>query len=423
MNLMDDASQRTLSLAGQAWLHDADTRKVVEALMKGGHNARFVGGCVRDALLRLPVRDIDIATPERPKAVMALLRSAGIKALPTGLQHGTITAVTDSHHYEITTLRVDVETDGRRATVEFTEDWETDAERRDFTINALYADIDGTVHDYVGGLEDLKSGHVRFIGDPYKRIEEDALRILRFFRFHAWYGKGDLDEAGLTACWNQARRIKELSGERLANELLLLLGAPNPGKVLKTMVDVGILRDVLSEAVQEGVVRVERLSQLEAALQAVDPLRRLAAVVDTDSPGMDELTRRLRMSNADRKRLVEMIRPGPDVVPTSDERTLRKLLYQLGRDRFVDLLFLGAARREDPPDVEAIRKTVDFARAWIRPNLPVKGADVVAIGIPQGEGVRKVLAAVENWWIEEDFPSDREKALEQIKTAAAALKH
>jgi len=420
---MEDFAPKALTLASQAWLHDLDTRKVVAALMKGGHNARFVGGCVRDALLNLPVRDVDIATPERPKAVMALLRSAGIKALPTGLQHGTITAVTDSHHYEITTLRVDVETDGRRATVEFTEDWETDAERRDFTINALYADIDGTVHDYVGGLEDLKNGHVRFIGDPYKRIEEDALRILRFFRFHAWYGKGELDEAGLTACWNQARRIKELSGERLANELLLLLGAPNPGRVLKTMVDVGILRDVLSEAVQEGVARVERLSWLEAELQAVDPLRRLAAVVEIDSPGMDELTRRLRMSNADRKRLVEMVRPAPEVAPTSDERALRKLLYQLDRDRFVDLLFLGAARQDDPPDIEAIRRTIDFARAWRRPTLPVKGADVVATGVPQGEGVRKALAAVETWWIDQDFPNDREMALEQIKKAVAALKH
>ena len=183
---------------------------------------------MRDALLDLPIKDIDIATPERPKAVMAMLRSAGIKALPTGLQHGTITAVTDSHHYEITTLRVDIETDGRRATVEFTEDWQADAERRDFTINALYADLDGTVYDYVGGVEDLKAGRVRFIGDPYQRIDEDALRILRFFRFNAWYGHGELDEAGLTACWNQARRIKELSGERLQTEILSLLGAPKP---------------------------------------------------------------------------------------------------------------------------------------------------------------------------------------------------
>jgi poly(A) polymerase len=420
--MKSDSSQTELSLASQAWLHDSDTRRVISALTKGGHNARFVGGCVRDALLDLPVRDIDIATPERPKAVMALLRSAGIKALPTSLQHGTITAVTDSHHYEITTLRVDVETDGRRATVEFTEDWETDAERRDFTINALYADIDGTVHDYVGGLEDLAAGHVRFIGDPYKRIEEDALRILRFFRFHAWYGRGELDEAGLTACWNQARRIKELSGERLANELLLLLGAPNPGRVLKTMVDVGILRDVLPEAVLAGVERVERLSRLESELQAIDPLRRLAAVVETDSPGMDELTRRLRLSNADRKRLVDMVRAAPEVAPSKDARALRRLLYQLGKDRFIDLLFLGAARHEDAPDIEAIKFTIEFARAWIRPTLPVKGADVMAAGVPQGEAVRRVLSAVEDWWVAEDFPHDRDRALEQIPKAAEALK-
>ena len=413
------ALQNTLSLSGQVWLKDSDTQKVINALTKGGHNARFVGGCVRDALLKLPVRDIDIATPERPKAVMALLRSAGIKALPTSLQHGTITAVTDSHHYEITTLRVDVETDGRRATVEFTEDWQTDAERRDFTINALYADLDGTVHDYVGGLEDLKAGRVRFIGDPYKRIEEDALRILRFFRCHAWYGKGDLDEAGLTACWNQARRIKELSGERLANELLLLLGAPNPGPVLRTMVDVGILRDVLSEAVQEGVVRVERLSRLESQLQAVDPLRRLAAVVETDGQGMDELTRRLRMSNADRKRLVDMIRPVTNVAPASDERTLRQLAYRLGRERLIDLMFLSAARLASDPDLEAFKRAIDYVRSWNRPVFPVKGQDILKAGVPQGEAVRRILADVEDWWVKEDFPSDRATALARVQEAVS----
>lgn len=412
------ASQIKLSLAGQAWLKDSDTHKIIAALQKGGRNARFVGGCVRDALLGLPVRDIDIATPERPKAVMALLRSTGVKALPTSLQHGTITAVTDSRHYEITTLRVDVETDGRRATVEFTEDWETDAERRDFTINALYADIDGTVHDYVGGLEDLTAGRVRFIGDPYKRIEEDALRILRFFRCHAWYGKGDLDEAGLTACWNQARRIQELSGERLAKELLLLLGAPNPGPVLKTMVDVGILRDVLSEAVQQGVVRVDRLSRLEAELQAIDPLRRLAAVVETDGQGMDELTRRLRLSNADRKRLVDMVRPAPDIMPTADERTLRQHAYRLGRERLIDLMFLSAARLASDPDLDAFKHAIDYVRTWNRPQFPVKGQDVLKAGVSQGEAVRRVLADVEDWWVKEDFSPDRATALARIQEVA-----
>ncbi len=417
-----DPSVTTLSLSGQHWMDEPDTRKVVSALTKGGHGARFVGGCVRDALLDLPIKDIDIATPERPKAVMAMLRAAGIKALPTGLQHGTITAVTDSHHYEITTLRVDIETDGRRATVEFTEDWQADAERRDFTINALYADLDGTVYDYVGGVEDLKAGRVRFIGDPYQRIDEDALRILRFFRFNAWYGHGELDEAGLTACWNQARRIKELSGERLQTEILSLLGAPKPDGILKTMVDVGILRDVLGEAVQAGVDRVARLGRLEAELQSVDSLRRLAAVVETDSAGMDELTRRLRMSNADRKRLVDMVRPAPDVSAATDEMTLRQMLYRLGRERFIDLTFLAAAAREDGPDVTEIRRIVDFARAWIRPNLPVKGDDVLKRKVPQGEAVRRILTKVEDWWVEEDFPADRDRALEQLERAVEAYR-
>jgi len=417
-----EVSKTALSLVGQPWLDDADTRKVVQALTRSGHHARFVGGCVRDALLDLPIKDIDIATPEKPKAVMAYLRSAGIKALPTGLQHGTITAVTDARHYEITTLRVDVETDGRRATVEFTEDWQADAERRDFTINALYADLDGAVYDYVGGIEDLKSGRVRFIGDPYKRIEEDALRILRFFRFNAWYGKGDLDEAGLTACWNQARKIKELSGERLQTELLAFLSAPDPARVLKSMVDVGILRDVLAEAVPEGVFRVERLSKIEKQLDDVDALRRLAAVVKIDTPGMDELSRRLRMSNNDRKRVVDMIRPAPDVSVATDERSIRQFLYRLGRDRFIDLVFLDAAKRETDFDVEEIRRIIDFSRAWIRPNLPVKGEDVLKHKVPQGEAVRRILAAVEEWWIEEDFPHDRARALERLEEAVAAHK-
>ncbi len=417
-----EASRTGISLVGQSWLDDPETRRVVQALTRSGHSARFVGGCVRDAILGLPIKDVDIATPEKPKAVMAYLRSAGIKALPTGLQHGTITAVTDSRHYEITTLRVDVDTDGRRATVEFTEDWNADARRRDFTINALYADLDGNVYDYVGGIEDLKAGHIRFIGDPHKRIEEDALRILRFFRFNAWYGRGELDEAGLTACWNQARRIKELSGERLQTELLALLGAPDPARVLQSMVTTGILRDVLVEAVPKGVVRVERLSRLEGALEDPEPLRRLAAVVQTDGPGMDELTRRLRMSNNDRKRLMDMIRPAADVSEAQDERTIRQFLYRLGRDRFIDLVYLAAADRDAEPDVEKIRWIIDFSRAWIRPNLPVKGEDVLKLKVPQGEAVRRLLASVEEWWIAEDFPNDRTRALERLNEAAAALK-
>ena len=260
------------------WMTCKSTTAVLAALAAAGAPARFVGGCVRDSLLDRPVQDVDIATPTPPDEVIWLLTEASIKAVATGLAHGTVTAVIGRAHFEITTLRRDVETDGRRAKVAFTKDWAADAARRDFTINALYLDPDGAIYDPTGGLADLRAGRVRFVGDAAARIREDYLRILRFFRFHAHYGRGEVDRAGLEACRALAAGVASLSGERLQGELLRLLGAADPTPVLRLMAAEGILAHILPEA-----IRIERLAGLIEVDRAVDPLRRLAALVALDA--------------------------------------------------------------------------------------------------------------------------------------------
>ena len=386
---------------------------VMAALAADGVVVRLVGGCVRDAVLERRSVDFDFATPEDPERVSVRLAAAGITALPTGLAHGTVTAVIGAWQAQITTLRRDVETDGRHATVAFTDDWEADARRRDLTINALYCDADGTLYDPVGGLADLKAGRVRFVGDPDRRIAEDALRALRFFRFHAWYGQGAPDAAGLGACARAAGGLAGLSGERVAAELLRLLAAPRPSEVLAVMAASGVLAAVLPEA--SDFERLAALVALEVDGIAGDGERRLAAVIEPGVNGAHALARRLRLSNKQRDRLALLAEPPVAMAADMDSH---RALYHLGRDRFLDLALLWRAGSGGP--AAAYRALLDAAQNWTPPRFPLRGADALALGVPEGPEVGRLVAAVEAWWEEGDFRAGRAACLERLETLVAS---
>ena len=387
---------------------------VVAALATGGAVVRLVGGCVRDAVLDRPVKDIDLATPEPPERVMARLGEAGIKAVPTGLAHGTVTAVIGGWSAQITTLRRDVETDGRHAIVAFTDDWEIDARRRDLTINALYCDPDGAVYDPVGGLADLEAGRVRFVGDPDRRIAEDGLRILRFFRFHAWYGRGAPDAAGLAACARSAGTLAALSGERVSAELLRLLAAPDPTAVVAVMASSGIPAVALPEA--RNPDRLAALVRLERGDIEPDPQRRLAAVLGADAAIAGAVARRLRLPNEVRDRLVFLAEPPVPPVANMDAGAARRALYRLGRERYVDLVLLWHA---GGALAAAAQTLLEIARTWTPPALPLRGADVLAMGGVKGPEVGRLLAAVEAWWEADDFRADRSGCLRKLEALMA----
>lgn len=375
-----------VSLPDAPWRHWPGLDRLVAAL--GAGNARVVGGAVRDTLLDIPVSDLDIATPLDPQEVMRRLQGAGIKVIPTGLAHGTITAVSSGTVVEVTTLRRDVETDGRRATVAFTDDWKEDAARRDFTINALYADLQSEqVHDYFGGLADLAARHVRFIGDPLRRIAEDHLRILRFFRFLARFGDTP-DPESLDACTARANDLMALSRERIADELLKLVVAKDAVRVIALMLERGIFRPVLPEIV--SVERFARVGVLEAAAELTpDPIRRLAALLPADAAIAESVGARLKLSNVQRKRLVSA---------TDDDLmgSPRSAAYRLGRDEAIDRLFLFDAA-----------SAVDAARdltGWDIPRLPLSGGALIQRGLTKGPDVARALRAVETQWVAEGFP-------------------
>jgi poly(A) polymerase len=369
------------------WLKTPGIRRLLKALSAEAGNARFVGGAVRDRLLGQPPEDIDLATTLAPDDVVARLEKAGIKAVPTGIDHGTVTAVSSGTVVEVTTLRADVSTDGRRATVAFTGDWAADAARRDFTINALYADpFTGEVHDHVGGLTDLASRTVRFIGEPLQRIAEDHLRILRYFRFHARYGHGDPDPNALAACRARANDLMALSRERIADELLKLLALPDPSPTVKLMHREGIFTPVLPE-----VAGVDALPGLIAAETAAaipgDPLRRLAAILPRDPALATRIAARLKLSNKARKRLALAADPaiGDDT---------KALAYRQGKEAAVDRLLL-ANRLGDAAQIAA----------WPVPRLPLTGGDLIARGVTQGPAVARTLRKIEDAWVAAGFPS------------------
>lgn len=418
----------------QPWMLAAPTQAVVAALVRDGQTVRFVGGSVRDALLGRPVQDVDIATPDPPETVMRLIADAGLTAIPTGIRHGTVTAVADGTPFEITTLRRDVETFGRHARVAYTDDWEVDAARRDFTFNAIFCGTDGTLFDPCGGIPDLRRGLVRFVGDPSQRIAEDVLRLLRYFRFLAHYGRAAPDAAAIRACRDFAPKLPDLSGERVRVELLKLLGAPEPASILDLMLREDILAHILPEAANIAALRalakIENECLGEAGLPGagVDPLRRLGAVLGRDA-GADpavlaRISDRLKFSNAERQRLVLMLAAG--VLPGPDDPPARRraMLHRLGRALYVDRLLLAWAheRVTDPAGARdaGFRHGLHMAGTWQPKDLPVTGADVQALGIERGPAVGRLLAAVEDWWIEGDFAADRKAALAKLRALNGA---
>ena len=399
-------------IAPQPWMTEPATLAVLEALAAGGVEARFVGGAVRDALLGRLIGDIDIATPAVPERVMELLEKRGIKVVPTGLAHGTVTAIagTPPRHFEITTLQRDVETYGRHARVAFDADWAADAARRDFTINAIFLAPDGMIHDPVGGLADLRARRIRFVGDPATRIAEDVLRLLRYYRFEAWFGTGNGDPQARLACRAAAHLLPILSAERIVQELIKLLETPDPLPVLHMMQEDGVLAIILLEA-----QRLDRLRQMIAIEPEADPLRRLAALIEVDAAGAIAVAERLRFSNAWRDRLRGLAPPWA-VDPRANGRAQRRALYRLGAGRYSDIALLLAA--EGAMSGERLTELLALARNWIPPVFPLTGHDVTRLGIRPGEKVGKLLDAVHDWWEAGDYSADRAACLARLKELA-----
>ncbi len=373
------------------WITRPATAAVMRMLESEGHQALFVGGCVRDALLGIPVRDIDIATDAPPENVMALAEAAGLKAVPTGMDHGTVTVISQEIPHEITTFRRDVETFGRRATITHTTDITEDARRRDFTMNALYARADGEIVDPLGGLPDLRARRVRFVGIAEERIREDYLRILRFFRLHAWYGRGEPDPEGLAACARLADGLEQLSRERIGAEMLKLLAAPDPARVIAAMDQAGVLDRILPGA--SGSI-LPRLLELERTLDiAPDPIRRLAAL------GGDDVSERLRLSNARMRRLAVLSGEA------TTERSAAELGYRFGSEPGRDILLLRCAREGGPIDEAALCEVERGAKA----RFPLRANDLM----PRYEGpaLGAKLRDLEEKWIESGFSLAREDLL------------
>ena len=374
------------------WRRRQGAARLLDALDAAKGATRYVGGAIRDELLRIEVNDFDLATKLLPEEVIQRLEKARIKAVPTGLAHGTITAVSDGHPFEITTLRRDVTTDGRRATVAFTDDWRDDAARRDFTINALSADpVSGEVFDYFGGLADLNARRVRFIGAPLERIAEDHLRILRFFRFHARFGDGEPDSEGLEACTARANDLMALSRERIADELLKLLGLPDPLETVRIMVERRILAPVIPEIAAAGLTQLEALIAAErSAAIAPDGLRRLSALLPAESRIAEQVAARLKLSNKARKRLACAAERNLATTPEA-------LAYRQGVPCAVDRLLLGGR----PGDAARIQD-------WTLPRLPISGGTLIARGLTEGPVVARTLRRIDEAWVAAGFPSGQE---------------
>ena len=407
------------------WIMDPDVVRVMQALLAGaGVEARYVGGAVRDTVrgaMQYGVQvDVDIATTAMPEKVIELLNAAGLKAVPTGIDHGTITAVSNHRPVEITTLRHDVNTDGRRAEVAYTTDWAADAARRDFTMNAIYADMDGLLFDPLGGVADAKAGLVRFVGDPDARIQEDYLRILRFFRFYAWCGKGEMDRDGLQACARHVAGLAKLSPERIAKELLKLISASNPMPALRQMAASGILTAVLPEAC--NLERLNALIEIDAmTFFEVDPILRFGALLPDDGAVAAAVAARLRFSNAQRDRLVAMLSATLRVFCYMSVREMRRTAYRMTPKVMRDVAMLRWAgdvkRNHNAVQWRALLPMID---SWKPPVLPLDGHHVKLAGVPDGPQIGAVLREVEEWWIDADFTTDEYSLIERMKAVVQA---
>lgn len=416
---MSGESRKLPSLKDQDWLGDPGLRRVLEVLGgEKGEDTRIVGGAVRNALFNRPVKDIDLATRLSPREVLALAGKAGLKAIPTGIEHGTVTVVANGRPFEVTTLRLDLETYGRHARVAFTHDWREDATRRDFTINALYADAHGNIHDPLGGLPDVAAHHVRFIGDADARIGEDYLRVLRFFRLHAEYGEGPLDAEGLAACIRGRHGLAHLSAERLGQETRRLLASPGPMKSVAAMADTGIIHEMVAGMVYPAAL--EKLLEIEARLGlAPDATRRLAVLGCAVEEDADRLLARLRLSRAEYERMRAVVRHWRELTPALGEDARKAVLYRNGREVFEDRVLMAWANRGGGAGAKAWAELLAFPKRWSAPALPWRGADLKRAGIGPGPVIGRVLKEAEARWIAAGFPADG-ASLDRLITEAVS---
>jgi poly(A) polymerase len=400
------AGRTERKLADAPWLSTGPLPRLLGVLDRDGEEARVVGGAVRNALLGLSADEIDVATTATPEEVVRRVQAAGFKAVPTGIEHGTVTVVADKIPFEVTTLRQDVETYGRHAKVAFGRDWKADAERRDFTINAFSARVDGTVYDYVGGLADLKARRVRFIGDPQQRIEEDYLRILRFFRFHAAYGTSDHPDCeGLEACIAGRDGLDQLSRERVRMELMKLVVAPHAVPTLISMTDAGLTLRVLGGV--SYLASFENMAKVEAAIGASpDPARRLGALGVWVAEDAERLWQKLRLTNAEHARLVSMAEGWWRISLRLSEPQARALIYRLGPLYFTDHALLGWARSDATAHDAGWHALATLPQRWTAPAFPLKAADLMARGVEKGPALGAAMRAAEAAWIAADFPSE-----------------
>jgi poly(A) polymerase len=387
------------------WLKSGPTARVLELLNGKGEEARVVGGAVRNALLNIPTGDIDIATTALPDEVIRRAKAAGVKSVPTGIEHGTVTLVVDAQPFEITTLREDTETFGRKAKVAFGRDWARDAERRDFTINGLSVDADGVVHDHVGGLDDIQLKRVRFIGDPDRRIAEDYLRILRFFRIHAAYGAGEPDRAGYLACIRTRAGLATLSAERVRMEILKLVVAEGAVVAVVAMADGGLLLPIFGGVGYTGPFAAMISAEHQLGLKP-DAVRRLGALAVAVTEDARRVATRLRLTNAETRALDSMGHRWWRLAGM-DEATARRRLYRLGEDRYRDRLMLAWARAGAGADSAHWRELATLPERWSAPKFPLKAADFIARGIAEGPTLGQVLALAEDAWLAADFPLDQ----------------
>ena len=405
MSPQEGRTDRRLSDA--PWLTAGALPRLLGVLDCDGEEARTVGGAVRNALLGMSIAEVDVATTAVPEEVIKRVTAAGFKHVPTGIEHGTVTVIIDKHPFEVTTLRKDVETYGRHAKVEFGRDWRADAERRDFTINALSVSADGTVYDYVGGLDDLPDRRVRFIGDAEKRIAEDFLRILRFFRIHAAYGRGEHpDPAGLVACIQGRDGLDQLSRERVRMEMMKLVVAPHAVPTLISMTDAGLLLRVLGGVSYLG--SFENMAKVEAAIGAEpNAVRRLGALAVAVPEDADRLWLRLRLANSEHERLASMGESWGRISPLFGERAAKALLYRLRPQQFTDRVLLGWARSQASANDAEWHALATLSQRWTAPVFPLKAADFMKRGVVQGPALGAAIAAAEQAWIAAGFPGDQ----------------
>ena len=397
---MTDFTKILPSLSKSPWLNEPRLQEVMHVISRAGGEVRVAGGAVRNSLLGAPINDVDLATTMLPNDVMQVCKAAGFGVHPTGIEHGTITVVNKGQPFEVTTLRLDVETDGRRAVVAFTENWEADALRRDFTMNAMYCDASGKMYDFTDGYGDIQRKRVRFVGDSALRIKEDTLRILRFFRFHSWYGKGAPDRIGLAACVKLKSGLKKISAERIRQELMKLIIAPRAVDTLKVMATSGILRVILPYTEDWRVI-----GRLPA-----DAVLRLFVLARKPSTLKDLL----RLSNEESLR-IENLSAAPELSPKLRDAEQRSMFYQLGEQTYVDAVRLSWAQSKASHSSAKWQALLDLPQEWSLPKFPITGRDLIELGHTPGPAMGEVLRQLEDWWVASDFVPSREDLLKRIE--------